>query len=238
MFKSIEQAIKGFNYEVDVRKSPDERSRVQFRMGWVDATKRQRTYRPSVLKQLSWRNAGYRLGVELGGASPEVVERAFRLLAGSYFRGVPSASSAFLSDWSPRTTEDHLLQQYHEQVGGWLYAEVQIGGAGGEGHWPDGSRIRRIDGVRLLQEDAGEPLALRFQPNQLLFLKELGSASEAEIIEVKPTLNRLVIGQVIAGADMFERQYTIMPKMVIVAGTGDAALEWVCQQRSIHVVIP
>lgn len=238
MFKSIQQAIHGFEYAVDLREPPNERSRAQFRAGWADATKRQRTYLPSTLERLTWRNAGYRLGLKLGDATPEIVDRAFRLLARSYSKDASAPSSALLSDWIPRTREDHLLQQYHEQVGGTIFVEVPIGGAGGAGNWPDGSRIRRIDGVRLVQENAGESLVLRYQPNRQLFMEKLESAPEVEIIEVKSTLNRLVIGQVIAGADMFERQYAIAPKKVIVAGAGDGALEWVCQRRTIQVVIP
>lgn len=58
------------------------------------------------------------------------------------------------------------------------------------------------------------------------------------MIEVKKNLNRLVIGQVIAGADMFERQYNtskIIP--VILCKNGDPALEWVCKKRNIKVEI-
>lgn len=59
-----------------------------------------------------------------------------------------------------------------------------------------------------------------------------------ELIEVKKKLNRLVIGQVIAGADMFKRQYgTEMVATVILCEEGDPALGWVCQQRGTRVQI-
>lgn len=59
-----------------------------------------------------------------------------------------------------------------------------------------------------------------------------------ELIEVKKNLNRLVIGQVIAGVDMFERQYNISKIIpVILCKNGDPALEWVCEKRNIRVEI-
>jgi hypothetical protein len=59
-----------------------------------------------------------------------------------------------------------------------------------------------------------------------------------ELIEAKKSLNRLVIGQIIAGMDMFGRQYQadkIIP--VILCQNGDPALEWVCEKRDIKVQI-
>ena len=59
-----------------------------------------------------------------------------------------------------------------------------------------------------------------------------------EVIEVKSSLNRPVIGQAIAGRDLFERDYeprTIEP--VVVCGSGDPALEWVCRRNGIRVEI-
>ena len=59
-----------------------------------------------------------------------------------------------------------------------------------------------------------------------------------EVIEVKQNLNRPVIGQVIAGKDMFEKQYKRRNvKMVIVCSKGDSALEWVCKKQKIKVVV-
>ena len=54
------------------------------------------------------------------------------------------------------------------------------------------------------------------------------------MIEVKKKLDRLVIGQVIVGVDMFERQYGVKKiKPVILYQIGDPALEWVCDKREI-----
>jgi len=47
-----------------------------------------------------------------------------------------------------------------------------------------------------------------------------------------------VIGQIIAGVDMFERQYKVKPdRLVVLCAKGDSALEWVCEKRGISVEI-
>ena len=59
-----------------------------------------------------------------------------------------------------------------------------------------------------------------------------------ELIEVKKNLSRYVIGQVIAGLDMMERQYALKEIIpVILCKEGDPALEWVCEKRGIVVKI-
>lgn len=67
---------------------------------------------------------------------------------------------------------------------------------------------------------------------------KLIQGSTVELIEVKKNLNRLVIGQVIARMDMFERQYQakkIIP--TILCQNGDPALQWVCEKRNIRIHI-
>ena len=67
---------------------------------------------------------------------------------------------------------------------------------------------------------------------------ELFKGKNVEVIEVKQNLNRPAIGQVIAGRDMFEKQYEGKNvKMVIVCSKGDSALEWVCKKQEIKVVV-
>jgi hypothetical protein len=64
----------------------------------------------------------------------------------------------------------------------------------------------------------------------------LSRRSDAWIIEVKSKLTRGVIGQLLAGADLFERQFGRAPtKLVAVCGRIDPALEWVCERRNIFV---
>jgi len=111
-----------------------------------------------------------------------------------------------------------------------------IGGPGGAGKWPSGCTTRRIDGVRLEVNDR-EPGIFFFTGNQKHFRDELKLSQTVEIIEVKSSLNRPVIGQALAGIDMFEREYDVKGIPVVVCGKNDSALEWVCQKRNIRVVI-
>jgi hypothetical protein len=50
-----------------------------------------------------------------------------------------------------------------------------------------------------------------------------------EIIKIKMSLNQTTIGQIIAGNDMFTREYKVAAKrQVILCSVGDSALEWAC----------
>lgn len=136
-----------------------------------------------------------------------------------------------MQEWKPRTHEDKLLLNYYQSKAGILVLEVPIGSSK---VWPVKSKIRRIDGIRI--PNALERI-LRFT-EVINSFDELIKGQEIELIEVKVKLNRLVIGQIIAGIDMFEREYNhsnIRP--IIVCSEGDPALEWVCKKRGIEVVI-
>jgi hypothetical protein len=57
-----------------------------------------------------------------------------------------------------------------------------------------------------------------------------------DVIEVKRQFNRTAMGQIIAGHDVCEQQYSVTPaRLIIVCAVGDAALAWVCQKRRIIV---
>lgn len=137
--------------------------------------------------------------------------------------------------WTPDTPENRLLTGYWNDVGGVIVTEVHIGGTG-PSNWPSGAGSRRLDGLRFRSEYRDEintPTA--FSQAQL---QEIVRGRHVEVIEVKQNLNRPVIGQAIAGRDMFERDYdprTIEP--VVVCGSGDPALEWVCRRNGIRVEI-
>ena len=131
-----------------------------------------------------------------------------------------------------RTIEDKLLHQYWSAKGGRLYGEVPVGGPGGQGDWPLGCEIRRIDAIILSDLPRGSPLP----PHTISDLLERLPHSGVELVEVKQKLNRLVIGQVIAGADMFERQYGVRPStLTIVCQVTDPGLKWVCDRHGISV---
>jgi hypothetical protein len=136
--------------------------------------------------------------------------------------------------WTPRTREDALLYAYWERKRGRLYIEVPIAGPRGNMAWAAHSTTRRLDGVRLPPEAASEGI-LPFVGHAEEFHRAI-RCNPPELIEVKCKLNRTAIGQIIAGHDLFAQQYGIAPALlVIVCAVGDAALEWVCQKRSIVV---
>jgi hypothetical protein len=141
-----------------------------------------------------------------------------------------------MKKWEAKSKEDIILQKYWSKVGEQLYVEVPIGGPGGNGDWPPDCAIRRIDGVRL-SNCSNKNGIYNFKESKDNFLNLINECS-VELIEVKQKLNRLVIGQVIAGVDMFERQYKVKPhRLVILCAKGDSALEWVCEKRGISVEI-
>ena len=138
--------------------------------------------------------------------------------------------------WTARTSEDTLLEQYWRQRGGRLYVEVPIGGAGGAGQWPEACTIRRLDGV-LFQVGAERAGIFWYGEVKTDFEIDLRSLA-AELIEVKPALNRGAIGQAVAGRHMFKRQYGVKPgRTTILCRTTDSALEWVCGEEGIRVEV-
>jgi hypothetical protein len=130
--------------------------------------------------------------------------------------------------------ETTLLLNYHSiaVMRGRLYTEVPLGGA--QYGWPSACGLRRLDGIRILT-DEGIQEVTPFALNKTTFFDDI-SRWPIELIEVKDSLNRSVIGQVIAGKHMFIRQYQVIPaRLVVVCRRGDACLEWVCQQEGIIV---
>lgn len=218
----VERLFSELEFTRDARRPPDEARRRQFRVGWEDATIRPASYGHTTLGRLTWCNLGYGFGQHEGPRSAETIDAVYRILEQAYVRL-----------WVPRSEEDHLLQQYWRRVGGRLYVEVPIGGVGGSGHWPIGSTRRRLDAIRLM--DAPDPSIVRFSSREFRARVE---TSPIELIEAKPSLNRAAIGQVVAGRDMFPRDYGVgVQRSVVVCGSTDAALEWVCRKHDIEVEV-
>ncbi|MBM7552153.1 hypothetical protein [Thalassobacillus pellis] len=106
----------------------------------------------------------------------------------------------------PRTNEDILLNKYFEESGGHLFLEVPVGSNSRNNIWSKGSKARRFDGVVFPNN---ESVIYNYKNHEDTFNSLITSNYELEVIEVKNKLNRLVIGQIIAGYDMLKREYAI-----------------------------
>jgi hypothetical protein len=141
-----------------------------------------------------------------------------------------------LMTWEARSKEDRLLERYYKKHPGRFLVEVPIGGGGNDLPWDDTCTTRRLDAVRI-SGIRKEKAVYKHSFNKDC-LGKLFKGKNVEVIEVKQKLNRPVIGQVIAGRDMFQEQYDGKNvKMVIVCSKGDSALEWVCKKQGIKVVV-
>ena len=131
--------------------------------------------------------------------------------------------------WIPRTVEDRLLKAYLEKTGGTLFLEVRVGGSAN----PLASR--RIDGV-LIPE-----LETRAYPSGSYDSQQVSEAVEdrtVHLIEATRSLNRGVIGQVVAGSSLFARDFKparIHP--VALCGLGESDLEWACAENGVEAVV-
>lgn len=131
----------------------------------------------------------------------------------------------------PRTLEDKLIYKYWEEKQGLLFLEVPIGND--KNFWPKSSKIRRIDGIRV--EDNENKIFKNFNSENF---KNNIKNKNIELIEAKKTLNRLVIGQIIVGIEMFKKQYESKNiKGVILCREGDPALGIICKEMGIEVVV-
>ena len=140
--------------------------------------------------------------------------------------------------WHPQTLEDRLIHWYWLQRGGNVLLEVPIGAVRSHSDWAETSTRRRIDAVRIPAASELSGIS-RFDdaPKGIEQMADAAESESVEVIEAKRTLNRTVIGQAIVGVDLLEKQYGIHASAVVLCGRGDGALEWVCSQRGIEVVI-
>ena len=217
----LKQVFDGLTFERDARKRPDATRRDRFGRGWrLGASSG--AYSVESLRRLTWQNLGYRLGLHFGPRLGQEVDRIYEMLVEEW------------SAWAPRLNEDFLLEAYWRRARGRIYVEVPIGGSEMTGAWSLPCTRRRLDGVR---SSAPERLGGMIRFESVEFGREIQTTA-VELIEAKPCLNRPVIGQIIAGRDMFERQYGVSAaRCTIVCARTDAALEWVCAKHGIHVEV-
>ena len=159
-----------------------------------------------------------------------------------WFRATDYEEELALLYWKDperRTNEDRLLLKYWREVGGVIITEVPIG-RGGPREWPPGAKTRRIDGVRLVAPPPtlSDGIHAFGRDTNRVMVEILIAGARVEVIEVKQDLNRPVLGQVIAGADLLEMEYApAQVDPVVVCEVGDPALEAVCERRGIAVFV-
>jgi hypothetical protein len=146
-----------------------------------------------------------------------------------------------LANWKTpdkRTHEDQLLLKYWQALGGLIFAEVPVGRDGPK-QWPEGAKPRRIDGVRLAspksEKTPSDIVAFSKRRDTNTFKRAIAGA-EVEVVEVKRSLDRVVLGQVIIGAALLEMEYEPSKiDQVVICEVGDPVLETVCDRRGIKV---
>ena len=142
-----------------------------------------------------------------------------------------------MPNWFPKSGEDRLLLDWWEQRGGrgLLVLEVRLG-EGGPGDWPDRRRHKRLDGLHL--SEAGQDEIVDWRDVGSTALGELVESSAVSVLESKDILNVDVIGQAVAGVDMFSRSYPghgRLESWATVWGPADPALRWVAHRRDVNV---
>lgn len=248
--------MDGLEYEEDRRKTPSTGKRRNFVRGWNDAVRGETTY-ARVLHVLSWQNLGFRLGKIFGETEKDQILKLYDWAATQWWatkdaenerpggvaegpdREIPARPHAAKPteeptiDWEPSSFEDRLIYAYWLDVGGRIYLEVPLGGAGGD--WPPASRLRRVDAVRLNDVAPGEEDIVPFAGRAEEF-GELAEEKDVELIEVKRTPHRGVFGQVVAGVTMFRRHYGIeVCRAVALCEIPDPAMIWVFEEHGIAV---
>ena len=149
-----------------------------------------------------------------------------------------------LANWkspSKRTYEDRLLLEYWRAYGGLVFTEVPVGRDGPK-DWPEGTKPRRIDGVRIAlpdSENASSDIFAFSKGRDSKRFEQIVAVADIEVLEVKRALDRVVLGQVIIGADLLEIEYAPTKiNQVVICEVGDPALETVCDRRGIKVWMP
>ena len=132
--------------------------------------------------------------------------------------------------WQPRPGEDQWLRRYLDELErpGRVYVEVPVGAA-------LGGKTRRIDAVRFptLADEVRY-----FDADS--FVRAL-TGGVCELIEVKRSLNRTVIGQLIVARELLQAEFDLAKDMevrltALVAET-DPPLEPICTRFGIRVVV-
>ncbi len=132
--------------------------------------------------------------------------------------------------WEPRSREDWMLRSdlRRERRSGSVGAvpvEVPFGA-------PSGGTSRRLDAVRFTRQD-NRIRRYRKEP----FEADLREGGPIELIEVKPKLNRTVIGQLVPAEILVRKEWELTGRrpleLVAVVAQVDAALALVCEELGV-----
>lgn len=131
--------------------------------------------------------------------------------------------------WTPSTLEDRLLDLYRRDHPGALYLEVPVGG-GDPRHGP-----RRIDGVLIPDR---EPAVHPQHSYGMEEIRAVADGATVHLLEAKRTLNRNVIGQVVAGRPLLEEALGVSELVeVAVCADNNTVLASVCTGLGIEVAL-
>jgi hypothetical protein len=122
--------------------------------------------------------------------------------------------------------EHDLLLKYWEEVGGLIFTEVSV-------------LTRRIDGIRF--NPSSQQDIVSFSRSEFLKASFAHEDSMVDIIEVKYSLNRGVVGQVIVGAILLEKEYGIALerlRKVVVCRNKNPFLAEACEKLDIKIWTP
>ena len=134
-----------------------------------------------------------------------------------------------MSNWQPKTFEDHLLKRYLDDNPGRLFLEVPVSVLS------DPKTARRIDGILI----PGNTIDIYPQGSYLV--QNLYKEFEGQVIhllEAKSSLDRYVVGQVLVGESIFKCAFEPSEIInVVVCGGGNPDIECYCEENKIQVAI-
>jgi hypothetical protein len=129
-------------------------------------------------------------------------------------------------------TDDRLLTGYSRAVRDVIFSHVYVG------RRSDGSKLRELDGLRVLSSASQTGKVRRFAESGE-DLRKLVKGKTVEVIEVDWDLNRWVIGQAVVGKHLLEIEleaYAAIP--VVVYEEDDPLLRQVCARLGVKAWSP
>jgi hypothetical protein len=130
-----------------------------------------------------------------------------------------------------RLNEDDLKKLYCYKHRGTSFTEVSVGIINSD----KSSNDRRIDIVRI--ENDHYSWEREYSKNKNYFMDTLSTNRDIELVEIKPKLNRGVIGQIIVGEYLFKRKFNVSNiSKAIVYHIGDDLLEEFCKENQIKLI--